>query len=943
MEFRILGPLEVSSEIGPVPITPAKHRALLTHLLLHANEVVSADALVDALWGEKPPVSARKLLQVYVSQLRKSLGDSVLVTRAPGYLIAVEWPRLDTARFERLLREGGQALREGNPALASTLLARALALWRGPALADFAYDSLVQAEARRLEELRVTALEQRIEADLELGRHSRLVGELQVLVGEYPLQERFRAQLMLVLYRSGRQAEAVDVYADARRALVLELGVEPSSELRELHRAILNQDPGLQPPPPERLTAAQMPAPATRLIGRERELGEVERLLGLPGIRLVTITGPGGIGKTRLALEAGARASDEFANGVVFVGLAALTDRALVIPTIAEALGVTEQAGEPLPQTLADALCFRELLLVLDNIEQVLEAAPALADLLVAAPRLKLLCTSRARLRLSGEHVYRVPPLTLPNPAQLGDLSAVSKSAAVVLFSERARAVKPAFALTAENASAVAEVCTRLEGVPLAIELAAARIRTLPPRALLERLGRHLPLLTEGAWDLPARQQTLRATIDWSYELLTRAEQSLFARLGVFVGDWSFEAAELVCAPEDVLQALTGLLDNSLVGDEAGLGEPRYRMLETVREYALERLDEDAEAGQVRDRHAQAFVALAEQAEGELVKPEQALWHERLEREHGNMRAALGWLQESEQVELELRLAAALGRFWYVRGHLSEGRRRLEDALAHAGAVARPELRAKALRVTSAVAVIQGEYASARVLAEQGLELYRVLGDRPGTVRSLSNLGAILLAEGRAEDAVSALDESVALSRDLPDRRIAALALNNRGDVALTQGDYDAATAFFDESLALLRAVGDTANIARSLFNLGAAALERGKTPEARELLRESVSISGTVGDKEDVAWCLVGLAAVATQSGDPARGAVVLGAADALLEGMGALMKPFERGLQGRTLAAIRERLDSESFEAAWAHGRGLPVDQAVAYAVAEPAQREL
>ncbi|MBA2440039.1 MAG: tetratricopeptide repeat protein [Thermoleophilaceae bacterium] len=933
-----MGPLEVSGEIGPVLVTAAKQRALLVHLLLHANEVVSADALVDALWGERPPASARKLLQIYISQLRKSLGDAVLVTRAPGYLIAVERLRLDSVRFERLLGEGSQALREGNPALASTLVARALALWRGPALTDFAYDSHVQTEARRLEELRVKALEQRIEADLQLGRHARLVGELQALVREYPLQEGFRAQLMLVLYRNGRQAEAVDVYADARRALVAELGVEPSLALRELHRAILNQDPGLQPPPPERPTAAaHLPTPATRLIGRERELDEVQRLLGLPDVRLVTIMGPGGIGKTRLALEAAARASVEFANGVVFVSLGALTDHRLVIPTIAEALGVKEQAGEPLRQTLADALRSRELLLVLDNLEQVLDAAPAFAELLSEAPRLKLLGTSRARLRLSSEHAYLVPPLAVPEPSQVGDLPTVTKSAAVALFSERAGAAKPGFVLTAENALAVAEVCTRLEGVPLAIELAAARIRILTPRSLLERLGRRLPLLTEGAWDLPARQQTLRATIDWSYELLSRAEQSLFARLSVFVGGWTIETAELSCASEDVLQALTGLQDNSLVGHEMHLGEPRYRMLETVREYALEKLDAD-EASQVRDHHAQAFVALAEQAESELVGPEQAVWQERLEREHGNMRAALGWLHESEQTELELHLAAALGRFWYVHGHLSEGRRRLKDALAHAGTAAPPELRAKGLRTASAIAVIQGEYASARELAEQGLELYRLLGDLPGTVRSLSNLGAILLAEGRAEDAVSALDESIALSRNLPDRRIAALALNNRGDVALTQGDFGAAAALFGESLALLQEVGDTANIARSLFNLGAAALGCGKTSQALELLRESVSISATIGDKEDVAWCLVGLAAVATQGSDPVRGAVILGAADALLEGMGALMKPFERRLQGRTLAAIREQLDARSFDAAWAQGRGLTVEQAVAHAVAEP-----
>jgi len=940
MEFRILGPLEVSSELEAIPITAAKHRALLTHLLLHANEVVSTDTLVDALWGERPPVSARKLLQIYISQLRKPLGEAVLVTRAPGYLVAVEWSQLDRARFERLLAEGQQALRESNPALASALLVRALALWRGRAGADLAYDSLVQTEARRLDELRVTAVEQRIEADLQLGRHVPLVSELQALVAEHPLRERFRAQLMLALYRSGRQAEAADVYVEVRRALVEELGTEPGHELRELQRAILNQDRLLQSPLDERPSAKPLPSPATRLLGRKRELEELEQLLARPNIRLVTIMGPGGIGKTRLALEAGARATRKLANGAVFVGLGALTDCALVIPTIAEALGVVEQAGAPLAQTLADALRPRELLLVLDNIEQVLEAVPALADLLAAAPRLKLLCTSRARLRLSGEHVYLVPPLALPVPSQLGDLAAVSSSPAVALFSERANAASPAFMLASENATTVAEICTRLEGVPLAIELAAARIRTLSPGALLERLGRRLPLLTEGAWDLPARQQTLRATIDWSYELLSRAEQSLLAKLSSFVGGWTLETAELVCEPDEVLRALTGLLDNSLVGRRAEPGENRYRMLETVREYALERFEEDPGASRVRGRHAETFVALAERAARELAGPEQAIWHEQLEREHDNMRAALEWLQVSEQVELELRLAAALGRFWYVQGHLSEGRRRLEDALAHAGTTNSQELRAKVLRAASAIAVIQGEYARARELAEEGLELYRLLGDRVGTARSLSNLGAILLSEERIAEAVAALDESIALSSELPDRRIAALALNNRGDVALTSGDYAGATSFFDESLALLRDVGDTANIARSMFNLGAVALERGETAEALALLRESITISGTLGDKEDVAWCLVGLAAVATQSEDPVRGALALGAADGLLEGMGALLKPFERRLRARTLAAIGKQLDSTRLERAWARGRGLAVDEAIAFALAD-AQR--
>jgi predicted ATPase/DNA-binding SARP family transcriptional activator len=921
MEFRILGSLEVVAEGRPVRLSAAKHRALVARLLLSMGQVVSTDTLVDALWDE-PPASADKLLRIYVSQVRKALPEPRLVTQSPGYVLHVEPSELDSARFERLLAEGQAALADGHPTLASALLGRALALWRGPALADFAYDPFAAHEIARLEELRLLCREERLEADLALGRVSEGIAELQALVSAEPLRERLRAQLMLALYRAGRQGDALEAYQEARRTLRDALGVEPGLELRRLERAILNQDPSLEAPTGARLLSAEVPRHGSPLVGRTRELGELVRLLRRDDVRIVTLTGPGGVGKSRLALEAAAAIGGELANGSLLVELGPLTDPELVLPAVARAAGSPEPANGRRRDSLAEALRGRELLLVLDNFEHVLAAAADVSELVRHAGRVKVLVTSRALLRIAGEHVYDLPP--------------IAADEAVALFERRAAALGAGFELSGANEPAVREICARVDHLPLAIELAAARSRTLEPEELLARLGQRLPLLVGGRRDAPARQQTLRAAIDWSFKLLEQPQQRVLVRLAVFAGGMTLEAADTVCGAD--VDALTTLLERSLLRQRPG-SPLRFELLETIREYTLERLEESGEAETVRLRHADYFTALAERGEAELSGAGQAEWLERLESEHDNFRAALASLGGPGHEDLELRLAASLSRFWYVRGFVAEGLSRLEAALARGSG--QTALSAKGYRAASALAVIRGDLERARVLAERGLDLYRTLGDPAGVARSLSNLGAILVSGGDVERAAALLDEAVELADEIGDKRLSALALNNRGDVALTQHAFAGAAGFFERSLALLRELGDSVNVARSLFNLGAAALEQEQTDAARELFRESITLCSELGDREDVVWCLVGFAALAAGDGRAEQGAELLGAAAAILREMGASMKPYERGLYERTEHALRARLDERSFAAARERGLQMPVEDAIESVVASSPSR--
>ena len=920
--IRVLGPVEVVGGDGPVALA-AKPRALLAALLVADGGSRTVDELVEALWGSGSPPSARKLVQVYVSQLRRSLpAQARIVTGGGSYALEAPPELVDAMAFQRLVEESAAARRDGNPALALSLAAQAARLWRGGAYSDLAYLDFLQPEIERLEELRLVALEERLDALVELGRHADALAETLRLASENPLRERLQRQAMLTLYRSGRQSEALEHFAALRRRLDDELGLAPSADVRELQRRILQQDPSLEAGPGTDSRRA-LPQPPNPLIGREQELGDLAALLERRDARLIVLTGAGGSGKTRLALEAARHAATSYANGAVLVELAPLRDPELVVPTIAQAVGIAD-VPEPL-EALAETLRSQELLLLLDNAEHVQAATPAFVGLLARAPRLTILVTSRTVLHLSGEHVFPVPPLEL--------------EAAQALFEQRARALQPDFTVTEDELATVRELCRRVDGLPLAVELAAARVRALRPQAVLDRLTERLSFLAGGPHDLPARQQTLYETLDWSYDLLPDEDRGLLAGLSVFRGGATLSAVAEVCLGGDegrALDRVERLADASLLLVRRPAGETRYDLLEVVRQYAADRLEELG-GDSTRKRHAAWCVALAERAEPELSGESQASWLSELEAEHDNMRAALAFFAETGAYDDALRLTVLLSRFWYVRGHLVEARRHLEAVLPSATGQD-PNLLRRAQTAGASIALLQGDYTASTAFAESALDSARRTGEPKFVANALSNLGAIVLAAGDEERAAIVLDEALERAREGGDERITALVLNNLGDLALATGDYERAGPLFEESHALLRSRGDTANIARSLFNLGAVDLMLGENGAADARFRESLELARTADDKEDLAWCLEGFAALAGREGDGVRAATLLGAAGALLARIGADHKPFERRLHQSTESAARATCDPGAFEDAMEHGASMSIEEVLDGAVGAP-----
>jgi len=922
LDFGVLGPLLVSRPEGPVELKADKQRALLAVLLLaYREESVSAARLVDELWGDDPPVTAAKAVQVHLSKLRSALGPGQpIVTRPSGYAVRIEPEQLDLARFEALSDRARTARRDGDLPAAAGLWREALSLFRGPPLADVPLRSLAAAEAGRLAELELTGLDERIAIELELGEHVALVAELQALVAEHPYRERLHAQLMLALYRSGRQADALEAFRHARRTLVEDLGLEPGRELQKLEGAVLAQDPVLdlllaEPARPRPVAVPPLPAPADRLIGRESVLDAAAALLADPGVRMITLTGPGGIGKTRLALELARREAGGFAHGPRFVPLGSIDEPDRVLPEIARVLEIPED-GKPPPEALAHFLAVRELLLVVDNLEQVVDAAPQLGELLALSPRSKLVTTSRAPLRLAGEHELPVPPLAT-EPAR-------------ELFVTRARAVDPRLEHSPEDAEYVARICARLDGLPLAIELAAARSKVLSPPAILDRLEQRLDLLTAGPRDAPARQRTLRAAIGWSYELLDDEARARFAELGVFVGGWTLETAEAV-AGLDVLDGIAALVDQSLVTRNGD----RYEMFESIRAYALEQLTAAGGLNDARRRHARAFAAFTEQAESGIKGPAQASWFARLDADAENLRAATAWAVVDGDTDTALRLAGGLLRFWAARGALTERRDVLATALA-AGAGS-PGPRINALQAAGVMAAEAGDFDAAGVRFNAALELARAVGDRARIARLQSNLGTLAMYAGDHEQALRRYEEGAVILREMGDALGLSLVTQNLAIAQNGVGRRDRALALLEESVELARRAGDPAHTASALRTLArvllASEADRGR---ALELIRESLTRSRDLGDRPGMIECLETVAGDAGHTGDARTGALLLGAAQAARAAAGAILQPDETAWVEATTASLRVALGREAFEAALADGAALPLEDAVERALA-------
>ncbi|WP_433174077.1 BTAD domain-containing putative transcriptional regulator [Actinoallomurus sp. CA-150999] len=1063
MRISLLGPLEVTDVVGrPVEVGGARLRTLLILLALEAPRVVTTDRLVAGVWGGDPPAGAPNALQSLISRLRRALPDAVIESHPSGYRLVLDDEAVDLRRFDRLVAHGRRLVAD-DPAGAADAFAEALGLWHGTALADVADADFAQGQVSRLTEQRLGAVEDHSEALLLLGRAD--TAELEALVAAHPLRERLRGQYMRALSAAGRQADALATFEDARRTLAEELGVDPSPELQAVHLAVLR---GEQTPARPR-GRSNLPARLTSFIGREEEIERVGKLLAEN--RLVTLTGPGGAGKTRLSIEAAARLTDRMPGGVRLIELAPVGDPGEVPQALLSTLGLREVAltagvrgaaptsVEPVERLVA-ALADERLLIVLDNCEHLIDSCARLVDRVLAdCPGVRVLATSREALGITGESLWPVPPLAFPpedpsdihGPGCVASLGEAFEYPAVRLFVERGTAVRPGF--TAEtDLPAVLAICRRLDGMPLAIELAAARLRTMTATQVADRLDDRFRLLTGGSRTALPRHQTLRAVVDWSWDLLDDAERTLLRRISVFAGGATLDSVEEVCGGGvlDVLDALTGLVEKSLVSVD---GTGRYRVLETIRAYGAERLAEAGEATRVRRAHAHHFLQLVETAEPLLRTREQLQWLEHLTAEYDNLHSALRWAIEVQDTALAVRYVAALGWFWFLRGQRVEGHQLARDALAlpgrapaQAAALAtlywvigsidddplmrdrepierrisaalencadlpvedlHPMVRIAPLgllafdgRNDEALEGMLGRFDDVRdpwlraalqmfrghflmnlgrveAAAEQftgAIEAFRVLGERWGTSLTLTGVAELALWRGDPMSAKAHIEEALRCSLELgsPDdsshlRVRLSAAYRALGDEAAAQAELEAALRGAERR-------GDHRDVAMVRYTTAEAARRRGDLAEARALLEDAVTLAwgggppqfvsmintqlgiihGLEGDLDAAlerhveafrtAWyahdapvigqAIVGLADHAVSSGDHERAATLLGAAVGV------------RGTEDRSLTdppriarIAREALGDERFDAAYARGHAMGVEDTAAYLAIEP-----
>jgi predicted ATPase len=884
----MLGPLEVRDDDGAsIDVAGARLRTLLIVLALDAGRLVPTAQLVDGIWGDDPPAGAANALQALVSRLRRALSGSAIESHPAGYRLAIDPDTVDVSRFERLVASGRTT--PGDAAATTRALREGLALWRGPALVEVADAAFFQAQRTRLEELRLAATEERVDADLRLGRGAELVTELTALVAEHPLRERLVGALMRALSEAGRPAEALTVYERTRQTLADQLGADPSPELSAVHIAVLRGQIDKAPAPTvQAARRTNLRTPLTSFVGRDADVATVSELVD--DYRLTTLVGPGGFGKTRLAVEVSRALLDMMPDGAWLVELASVANGTDVPAAVLAAmdlrepsLAVREVAEDPLDRLVA-ALRSRSALLVLDNCEHVIDDAAALADRLLAdCPRLRILATSREPLSITGEAVWPVDPLGLP-PEDLDGREVLGYDA-VQLLVDRARAVRPGFTVTDDNAAAVALVCRVLDGMPLAIELAAARIRTMTVAQLAERLDDRFGLLTGGSRTAVPRHQTLRAVVDWSWELLPDAERVLLRRLAVFTGGATLEAAQRVCADavvtaDHVPDLAAALVDKSLLvvsGDDI----PRYRMLETIRAYGLDRLDEVGEREDLRRAHATYFVELVQAAEPHLRRAEQLIWLRRLKADHDNLNAALRGAIAGGDAQTAVHLVAAAGWYWWLSGHKAEAVELATEALAVPGA-ADDEARATAYAMVAWFASAGlGGVEQAEPWIRTAQELTKRI-DRPGPLlRYVVEMGALMQSEKApglsAEDVMRPL-----IADEDPWVRAVARLTRNR---MLRAGEQE---ADIQQALVEFRSIGERWGISYALATFADLAARRGDLGVALDYSEQAADVLAELGAMEDLVFLKAREAQLRWLVGDTTGSAAVVAQAEKEAAGVG-------------------------------------------------------